>query len=63
MYNFNPNYNTLVKAYPLDNNNDIKPILKKEKWKGEVPNPTFEGLSNPIIESNKTVGVWGPIWY
>ena len=22
---------------------------------------TFDGLSNSIIESNKTVGVWGPI--
>jgi hypothetical protein len=60
LYNFNPTYNALVKAYSLDNN-DVNPILKKEKWKGEVPNPSFEGLSNSTMEINKTVGVWGPI--
>jgi hypothetical protein len=42
-------------------NNDINPILKKEKWKGEIPNLSLEGLSNSTIEINKTVGVWGPI--
>ena len=40
--------------------NEIKPILNKQNWKGELSNPSFEGLSNSII-SNKTVGVWGPI--
>ena len=60
LYNFNPIYNIIVKAF-LEDNNDIKPILKKEKWKGEVPNLSLKDLSNSTIEINKTVGVWGPI--
>lgn len=44
----------------LGDSNEIKPILNKQNWKGELSNPSFEGLSNSII-SNKTVGVWGPI--
>jgi hypothetical protein len=59
LYDFNTTYNILVKA-SLVNNTDIKPILNKQNWK-EVSNPSFDGLSNSIIESNKTVGVWGPI--
>ena len=60
LYNFNPIYNIIVKAF-LEDNNDIKPILKKEKWKGEVPNLSLKDLSNSTIEISKTVGVWGPI--
>ena len=59
LYNFNPTYDTLIMA-SMGDSNEIKPILNKQNWKGELSNPTFEGLSNSII-SNKTVGVWGPI--
>ena len=60
LFSFNPTYNTFVKASVVDNN-DIKPILKKQNWKAEVTNSSFEDISNSIIEINKTVGVWGPI--
>ena len=60
LFSFNPTYNTFVKASVVDNN-DIKPILKKQNWKAEVTNSSFEDFSNSIIEINKTVGVWGPI--
>jgi len=59
LYNFNPTYDTLIMA-SMGDSNEIKPILNKQNWKGELSNPSFEGLSNSII-SNKTVGVWGPI--
>ncbi|MGH9926800.1 MAG: hypothetical protein ACRD5B_15630, partial [Nitrososphaeraceae archaeon] len=59
LYDFNPTYNILVKA-SLVNNTDIKPNLNKQNWKGEVLNPSLEGLPNSTIEINKTIGVWGP---
>jgi hypothetical protein len=58
--NFDPTDNTLAKAFQAENNH-IKPIFNKQDWKGEVSNLSFDGLSNSIIESNRTVGVWGPI--
>jgi hypothetical protein len=59
LYNSNPTYDTLIMA-SMGDSNEIKPILNKQNWKGELSNPFFEGLSNSIV-SNKTVGVWGPI--
>jgi flagellar biosynthesis/type III secretory pathway M-ring protein FliF/YscJ len=40
LFSFNPTYNALVKASVVDNN-DIKPILKKQNWKAEVTNSSF----------------------